>query len=370
MKRVFMTLGLMMVAVSACTSQPQSVEPTAAPAAYLAESETLAPLSNTQPPSANVQPITTASTTTTAYVPIETPRSRLVVNGVGDVNLDPSFVGSFATKGYADAWSGIFGAFRRDDLTIVNLECSPSALGTPWPKTWNFRCAVDALPAMADAGVDIANLANNHAMDYGFDAMLDGRQNLLDVGILPVGTGRDVHAAYTPVIVERNGWTIAVIGSGGVHPESGSWVAEHDRPGMTNGDDTDSIAEAVRQAALIADLVFVTAHWGEQDTTRPLAFERRQAEAWIDAGADGIFGHHQHVLQPLEWYQGRPIAWGLGNFVWQAYTPEWRKTAIAQFVFEADGRISACLIPVTIDRNAHPVILDPSAPVCAPPDPR
>lgn len=358
-------LILLVGIASACSSQLSPPLLDVAPATTLVR-DTPA-VATTEVPNT---PTTTTTTTAAADAPATTLRTRLVVNGVGDVNLDPGFVGSFSEKGYDDVWAGIFGAFSRDDITIINLECSPSRLGSPWPKLWNFRCDVDALPAMAAAGVDVANLANNHAMDFGFDAMLDGQRNLLNVGILPVGTGINVDAAYRPVILERNGWTVAIIGSGGANPESGSWIALPDRPGMTHGDDTESIAEAVRSASQVADLVFVTAHWGKQDSTRPLRFERAQAEAWIEAGADGIFGHHQHVLQPLGWYLGRPIAWGLGNFVWQAASREWRQSAIAQFVFEPDGRISACLIPVTIERHAHPVVQDPSVPVCAPSGPQ
>jgi Bacterial capsule synthesis protein PGA_cap len=306
------------------------------------------------------------SSTTTEPVPSPAPRSQLVVSGTGDVNLDPAFVRSVRTEGFADAWTGLFGAFLADDLTIVNLECSPTALGTPWDKPWTFRCDPAALPAMAAAGVDVANLANNHGTDFGFEGMLDGMNNLRAVGIAPVGTGADIDEAYQPFTTEINGWRIAVIGSGGVNPETGSWLAGDDRPGMTHGNDTESIAEAVRTAKQSADLVFVTAHWGEQGTSQPRPFERRQAEAWIEAGADGIFGHHQHVLQPLEFYQGKPIAWGLGNFVWQAYPAESKRTAIAQFVYEPDGRIGACLIPVVIERTGHPVIQDPEAAFCAP----
>ena len=315
---------------------------------------------------ASPPPSTSLPTTATDATPIETPKRRLVVSGTGDVNLDPTFVRSFPREGYEYAWSGLAGAFQQDDLTIVNLECSPSDKGSPWVKPWTFRCDPEALPSMAEAGVDVANLANNHGMDFGFDAMLDGRQNLVNVGIAPVGTGENYDEAYTPFVTEINGWTIAVIGSGGVNPETGSWLALDDRPGMTHGDDTESIAAAVTEAKKTADLVLVTAHWGEQGTTRPRAFERRQAEAWIDAGADGVFGHHQHVLQPLEFYNGRPIAWGLGNFVWQAYPPESRRTAIAQFVFEPDGRIGACLVPVRIERPGHPVVQEQPVQVCAP----
>jgi poly-gamma-glutamate synthesis protein (capsule biosynthesis protein) len=360
--RYLVSLVLISLAAAACTPSAaiQIEEPIA--------SEVVTTLPAVTSTTATPASITTARTTTSAGepVPTETPKQRLVVSGAGDVNLDPRFVRTFPSEGYEYAWTGLYGAFIADDLTIVNLECSPSDLGTAWVKPWTFRCDPEALPSMADAGVDVANLANNHGMDYGFEAMLDGKQNLTNVGIAPVGTGANYDDAYTPYMTEINGWTIAVIGSGGVNPESGSWLALDDRPGMTHGDDTESISAAIAEAKRDADLVLVTAHWGEQGTTRPRTFERRQAEAWIDAGADGVFGHHQHVLQPLEFYKGKPIAWGLGNFVWQAYPAQGSRTAIAQFVFEPDGRIGACLVPVQIERTGHPVIQNPSAPVCAP----
>ncbi|MEN8234132.1 MAG: CapA family protein [Actinomycetota bacterium] len=338
-------------ALGACTPGASAAippPPTFAPMTTITTTTTLASGAETAP--------TTTTTTTTVPLDLPDPRGRLVVNGTGDVNLDPKFVRSFPSTGYEHAWTGLEGIFREDDLSVVNLECSASDLGTPWNKPWTFRCDPDALPSMADAGVDIANLANNHAIDYGFEAMLDARKNLDAVGIEPVGAGANAAEAYEPVIVERNGWTIAVLGGGGVNPETGSWHATDDHPGMTNGDSAEEMTAAIRAADEIADLVLVTIHWGEQGTTKPRPFEIRLAEAFVDAGADGIFGHHQHVLQPLGWYKGRPIAWGLGNFVWQAYPSQARNTAVAQFVFEPDGRIGACLVPVVIESPGHPVL--------------
>jgi hypothetical protein len=300
--------------------------------------------------------LSTTTTTAEPVVPIPTEKRRIVVSGTGDVNLDPAFVRSFPSTGYEYAWSGLDDILNQDDITVVNLECSASVLGTPWNKPWTFRCDPEALPSMAAAGVEVANLANNHAMDYGFDAMLDARINLEGVGIDPVGAGANAAEAYAPVLLEENGWKIAILGGGGVHPETGSWLATEDRPGMTDGDSAEAMTDAIRAANEIADLVLVTIHWGEQDTTQPRPFEIRLAEAFIDAGADGIFGHHQHVLQPLGWYAGKPIAWGLGNFVWQAGSTQARTTAVAQFVFEPDGRIGACLVPVYIEATGHPAL--------------
>ena len=88
------------------------------------------------PPSTTV----VESTTTTSTEPPPEPKGRLVINGTGDVNLDPTFVRSFPSTGYEYAWSGLDDVFRQDDLTVVNLECSASDLGTPWDKPATFRC--------------------------------------------------------------------------------------------------------------------------------------------------------------------------------------------------------------------------------------
>jgi poly-gamma-glutamate capsule biosynthesis protein CapA/YwtB (metallophosphatase superfamily) len=315
-------------------------------------------------------PTTVAPTTTTMPLDLPDEKGRVVISGTGDVNFDPTFVRAFASTGYEHAWTGLNGIFEQDDLSIVNLECSASELGTPWNKPYTFRCDPEGIPPMADAGIEVANLANNHAIDFGFEAMLDTRVNLEAAGIAPVGAGANAAEAYAPVIVERNGWTIAVLGGGGVNPETGSWHATDDHPGMTNGDSVEAMTAAIRAADEIADLVIVTIHWGEQGTTQPRPFEVRLAEAFIDAGADGIFGHHQHVLQPLGWYKGRPIAWGLGNFVWHTWPSRSRATAVAQFVFEPDGRIGACLVPAYIESGGHPVLLSGYTGPCVPDGPQ
>jgi poly-gamma-glutamate synthesis protein (capsule biosynthesis protein) len=125
---------------------------------------------------------------------------------------------------------------------------------------------------------------------------------------------------------------------------------------MADGDTIATMVAAVEAADEIADLVFVTIHWGVELDLEPRPEDIARAEAMIDAGADGIFGHHPHRLQHLEFYEGKPIAWSLGNFVWPRLSDAGATTAVAQFIVEPNGFISACLIPTFIESSGHPVI--------------
>jgi poly-gamma-glutamate synthesis protein (capsule biosynthesis protein) len=306
------------------------------------------------PPAPAPAPVPTAAAATTTSAPPPV-KQRLVINGAGDVNLDPDYIPALRSHGWEHAWSGLDGLFAADDLTVVNLECPVSTGGTIVPKEFNFRCDPAALPAARAAGVEVVNLANNHSGDYGPQALLDSISHARAAGLAPVGVGADAAAAAVPAIIERGGWRIAVLGFGGVVPAA-NWLAGPGRPGMANGDDIDSMTTAVRAAAAQADLVFVTIHWGMELDTRPRPDDVARAHAMIDAGADGVFGHHAHRLQPMDTYRGRPIAWGLGNFVWPTLSAAGSRTAVAQFVVEPDGSITGCLLPAEIVSPGHPVL--------------
>jgi poly-gamma-glutamate capsule biosynthesis protein CapA/YwtB (metallophosphatase superfamily) len=147
-----------------------------------------------------------------------------------------------------------------------------------------------------------------------------------------------------------------VLGFGGVVPAA-DWLAGPSRPGMASGDDTAAMVAAVRAAGEVADLVFVTVHWGVELDTEPRADDVARAHALIDAGADGVFGHHAHRLQPLDSYKGRPIAWGLGNFVWPNFSAAGSRSAVAEFVVTPDGAVTGCLLPVRITSPGHPELV-------------
>lgn len=293
----------------------------------------------------------------------EPSRGRIVINAVGDVNVDPGYIPALAIEGYEHALAGMSGLFLEDDLTIINLECPASELGAIVPKQFNFRCDVTALPALHRLGVDVANQGNNHILDYGVEAMLDSLDQLRAAGITPVGAGENAPAAHAPALFSLNGWTVAVLGFGGVVPGAG-WIATDDRPGMADGNTIETMVAAVQAADAVADLVAVTIHWGVELQSEPPADDVRRAEAMIDAGADMVFGHHPHRLNALEIYEGKPVAWSLGNFVWPRLSAAGSDTAVAHVVVEPDGRIEACYLDVTITSDGHPRLDDPTNRSC------
>jgi len=133
---------------------------------------------------------------------------------------------------------------------------------------------------------------------------------------------------------------------------------------MRNGDDVDEMVEAVAAAAAIADIVIVTIHWGFELETVPRADDIERAEAMIEAGADIIFGHHQHRMNPLEMVDGAAVFWGMGNFVWPRISTPSATTAVARVVVSPDGTIEACLIPAFIETHGRPVLT--AEPECGP----
>jgi len=283
------------------------------------------------------------------------PRANLVIHGTGDVSLDPSHIPAFGSNGYDWAWSGLGGLFRDDDLTIINHECPSTEIVAPLDKRFVFRCDPDALDEARRAGVDVASLANNHAFDQGPQALLDTIRNLERADIVPIGAGASQEEADAPAYIDVKGWTIGLVAIGEV-VDPDSQVAIGDEIGTSVGHDFPRALEAIREAEASADLVIVVIHWGIELDTQPRSYQVDEARRMIDAGADVIFGHHAHRLQPMDIYRGKPIFYGLGNFVWPSFSAEGSATAVAEVVVRPDGTLRGRLLLATIVSDGHPVL--------------
>lgn len=353
--RRLMTAVVLVVALSACASVSTG-ESMPDVTVTVATSTTTTVARST--PSASTTESPTTETAKIETAPTEPAKDDLVIHGAGDVNLDPAYIPNLARYGYGFAFEGLDGLFERDDLTVINLECVPSRVGEPLDRPFNFRCDPDALAVARANGVDVANLANNHSLDYGVEAMLDGMANVEAAGIAPVGVGGDLRQATAPAVFEIGGWTVAVLGMNGVVAAEW-WLADDHRPGTASGDDIEQMVAAVEAADEIADIVVVSIHWLWELETEPRADDRERAEAMIAAGADIVFGHHPHRLGDVELIDERPVFWTLGNFVWPRFSDAGATTAVGRVVVRPDGAMEACLIPAFIEVSGRPELTGP-----------
>ena len=264
----------------------------------------------------------------------------------GDVYLSDHVLEAY------DAAGGIDGVLSQDyqaeiqaaDFFMTNEEFPFSTRGTPAPdKQFTFRVHPEKVKLMQEMGIDLVTLANNHALDYGRDAMLDTIDTLDHAGIRHVGAGKNLAEARKPDVVELNGRTFAFIGATRVYPEA-DWAAGTDSAGMFSAYDGGAqLAEEVKAAKQQADYVIAYVHWGIEREETPNEVQKSIAHRLVDAGADLVVGAHPHVLQGVEYYQGVPIAYSLGNFVFGSSIPS---TALLQADVDDEG-IRLRLIPGT-----------------------
>lgn len=269
----------------------------------------------------------------------------------GDVHAEPPIT-SVLARGDSPL-DGLADELTAADLAIVNLETAVGVLGTPADKQYTFQAPASLWPALRESGVDVVNLANNHALDFGPEALAETIAGARAAGLAVVGAGDDTGEAYAPAVVQLGGTSVAVVGLTRVMPVV-EWAAGSRRPGLASAYDVDAAARAVRAAARLADHVVVTIHWGAEGEACPVAHQHELAEALVDAGADVLAGHHAHRLQGIEQRGGALVAYGLGNLVFYGTSESARTTGLLRVTVGDAGAHDAVLVPARIDAEGSP----------------
>jgi poly-gamma-glutamate synthesis protein (capsule biosynthesis protein) len=206
---------------------------------------------------------------------------------------------------------------RSADLFVLNLECCISDRGEPWPdpgKPFFFRAPPGAVELLTYLGTDAATLANNHALDYGPQALLDTLEHLQGSGIAVVGAGADEAGARGFAMLQApGGFRLALLGLTD-HPAD--FAAGPDAPGVGFAElRADGLpvwlTSGIEEARSRADAVLVTPHWGPNMAAEPVPHVRRAANALIRAGATLVAGHSAHVFHGVT----RPVLYDLGDFL-------------------------------------------------------
>ncbi|HXE40455.1 MAG TPA: CapA family protein [Azonexus sp.] len=240
------------------------------------------------------------------------------------------------------------------DYRIGNLECPVAESGAPLDnKIYNFRAKPRALPVLHKR-FDAVALANNHSGDYGHDAFLDTMQHLDNAGIAYFGGGRNLVEAHQPLWIERKGLKIAVLGYNEFKPRS--FEAGANWPGIAWSEDDQVISDIRSAKAAGADLVIPFMHWGWERETTPSERQKTLARRMIDEGASLVVGGHPHVTQGAEIYQGKPIVYSLGNFVFDGFedTPAAKRGWLLRLKLDKNGVVFWDTLAAQIDDDGTP----------------
>ena len=279
-----------------------------------------------------------------------------------------------------DPFASLDPALGSSDFSLVNVEMAISDRGQPHWKEFVFRAPPSAAETIAAGGVSVANLANNHANDYGQNALLDTIELLEAAGVAAIGAGSNAEEAYQHrLLATSSGVRVAFVGASMIVPAG--FPATATAPGIASAHSPARarVLDTVRAAAAEADAVVVAVHWGIERDTCPSNDQRLLARQLLDAGADAIIGHHPHVLQPVELVGNKLVAYSLGNFVWHSRSGILGETGVLQIEFDGDEVVAWDLHPHVLDSNGAPVpagsserverIRDIVAGDCAPHDP-
>ena len=292
------------------------------------------------PPSTSTEPITTIAPSTIA------PSRKWTLLAGGDVLMDRT-----EAQGI-DPFTLLDPPLDSADLALVNVEMAISDRGLPVDKTFVFRAPLSAAARMAAGGVDVASLANDHAKDYGPDALIDTVEWLEAAGVVAVGAGATIDDAYGHrVLTTDSGVTVAFVAASLIVPPN--FAASSTTSGIASAHppDRSRVLDSVRAAAEEADVVIATVHWGIERDTCPSLEQQLLAQELLAAGADAVIGHHPQVLQPVELRDGRLVAYSLGNFVWHPRAEHTGETGVLRIDFDGSE---------IVDWSFHPHLLGPN----------
>lgn len=230
----------------------------------------------TEPPEDKVYTLTFVGDCTLGTMPSRMSYSKCFINLVKD--------------NYEYPFASVAEYFRNDDCTFINFEGVLADSGTPEDKKFTFRGPVDYVNILTGSSVEVANLANNHSYDFG----APGYQTTID-------TMKANNVTY----IERNGYALYTTESG---LTIGMYGVNFD---LDESDMKNDIA-LLKDAG--AEVIVAAIHWGIEKATTQNSEQISVGHKLIDAGVDIVWGHHPHVLQPIEEYNGGIIYYSTGNF--------------------------------------------------------
>src|SRR5215218_987008 len=244
------------------------------------------------------------------------------------------------------------------DLTLANFENPVIRDAVYHPDATTFTGDLRLMPELDQAGIDGVTLANNHVLDAGTSGLRETVVHLEDAGIAHAGAGMDLSEARQPMIFDLGETRVGVLSYQGVPYYEWAWATET-APG-TAPLKTNLMQEDVRRLQSEVDLVVVMPHWGKEYIATPESWQVEFAHAAVDAGADLVMGGHAHWPKGIEVYEGKPIFYGVGNFLFdQSWSEETSTGIFAEITLYGDRVIQIEAVPFILLDYAQPNFLLP-----------
>ena len=290
----------------------------------------------------------------------ETAENVFVLDGDGQPGITFTFAGDIS---FADNWhtmqymketgssiSDCISPFlieqmKAADISCINNEFCFSDRGTPMKgKMYTFRADPKHVSIYHELGIDIVDVANNHAADFGIDAFCDTLDTLKNANIQYMGGGRNRAEASRPVYYIVEGKKIAFVAATRAEKNIMTPEAGENSPGVLRCYDPTAFLAVIREAKENADFVIANLHWGTEGSHALEAVQPKTARQYIDAGADLVIGAHAHCLQGIEYYRHVPIVYNLGNYWFNAYDID---TGLLGVTLNTDDTLDLVFHPAT-----------------------
>jgi len=268
------------------------------------------------------------------------PRKPIVLLAGGDVEFGRMRGDRLVRDPSRDDFRPFSRWFAGADLRFANLESTISehfAASREHPRPLVFTAPTLAADVLRRAGIDIVSLANNHAWDFGEDGLTQTLTQLDRVGVAHAGAGPDGRSATAATVLERGGFRFAFIAVTSAWNQL--WSPHPGKERIADAADN-ALVTAIREAREHgADRVIVSHHGGDETIDEPTVRQRHIARIAVEHGADLVIGHHAHVIQRVVRHAGKPIAYGLGNFLMRMVTAKpWTEWGMAlRATFAEDG---------------------------------
>lgn len=278
-----------------------------------------------------------------------------IIDKKGDITLsfvgDISLADNFDIMPYYDSRKeGVYGILSKEvvdimtssDIMVANNEFTISTRGTPLNKRYTFKADPKRLNIYKEMGVNLVSLANNHIYDYGIEAFNDTLKYLKEYDIPFVGAGSNISEAKKSFSFIAGGYKISFISSTRAEKNIITPGATETTPGVFRCYDNTLLKETIKEAKEKSDYVVLLIHWGKEDSHDIEDIIKETGKEYVDAGADLIVGSHAHLLQGMEFYKNKLIAYNLGDFI---FNRETKDTGILSVTLNNSGNLTYKFIP-------------------------